>query len=72
MRFPPDLKISAEAKNLILSLCTGSKDRIGYDGIGCHRYFNGIEWEKLQTSKYKVKPSKRPNSLVSSRLLSFK
>jgi len=50
MRFPSDLKISQPAKDLIMSLCTSSKDRLGYEGITSHKYFNNVLWNKLQTS----------------------
>ncbi|XP_048583175.1 citron Rho-interacting kinase isoform X2 [Nematostella vectensis] len=50
LRFPSEPKISEDAKELIHNLLTSSEGRIGYEGLGCHKFFNGIEWNKLQNT----------------------
>ena len=51
LKFDSQIKISDSAKDLIQNLCTGKEERFGYEGLGCHSFFNGVEWTKLQDSK---------------------
>ena len=38
---------------MIFNLCTESKDRMGYEGLTCHQFFTGTDWNNLQDSKCK-------------------
>lgn len=48
LQFFKDVQVSKSAKDLILNLCTDSKARIGYEGLLCHQFFSGIDWNNLQ------------------------
>ena len=52
MKFPTDVSVSQEAKDLMRSLLTESEQRLSYEGLGCHRFFNGIDWTKLAKSMF--------------------
>lgn len=48
LQFSKDAQVSKNARDLILKLCTDCKSRVGYEGLLCHQFFNGIEWNNLQ------------------------
>ncbi|XP_067033704.1 citron rho-interacting kinase-like [Acropora muricata] len=48
MQFSTDVQVSKNAKDLILNLCTSSQARIGYEGLTCHQFFTGTDWNNLQ------------------------
>ena len=52
LQFSKDAQVSKSTKDLILSLCTDSQTRIGYEGLTCHRFFTGTDWNNLQDSKW--------------------
>ncbi|KAL1562151.1 non-specific serine/threonine protein kinase [Salvia divinorum] len=54
LKFPEEAKISPEAKDLICKLLCNVEKRLGTRGadeIKAHRWFKGIEWEKLYQMK---------------------
>ncbi|XP_027367908.1 serine/threonine-protein kinase 38-like isoform X2 [Abrus precatorius] len=54
LKFPEEAKLSAEAKDLICRLLCNVDQRLGTKGadeIKAHRWFKGIEWEKLYQMK---------------------
>ena len=53
LQFSKDAQVSKSAKDLILNLCTDSKARLGYEGLVCHQFFSGIDWNNLQESMYR-------------------
>jgi serine/threonine kinase 38 len=53
LRFPPECGLSAEAKDLILSLMTDADARLGAGGGGAseikaHAFFRGVDWSALE------------------------
>ncbi|KAG6395233.1 hypothetical protein SASPL_145874 [Salvia splendens] len=54
LKFPEEAKISPEAKDLICKLLCNVEKRLGTRGadeIKAHRWFKGIEWDKLYEMK---------------------
>ncbi|XP_072033601.1 citron Rho-interacting kinase-like [Amphiura filiformis] len=50
LTFPTSPSTSKHAKDLIEQLLCGCDERLGYEGLGCHAFFNGIEWATLRQS----------------------
>lgn len=53
LRFPPEVHMSAEAKDLIQRLLCDADDRLGTRGVQEvkeHPFFTGIDWENLSTT----------------------
>ncbi|CAH3013773.1 unnamed protein product [Porites evermanni] len=48
LKFSKDVQVSKNAKDMIFNLCTESKDRMGYEGLTCHQFFTGTDWNNLQ------------------------
>ena len=73
MQFSTDVQVSKNAKDLILNLCTSSQARIGYEGLTCHQFFTGTDWNNLQNCKFNAKsvphfPRKRHRKLERAQL----
>eukprot|EP01100_Stratorugosa_tubuloviscum_P001005 TRINITY_DN1224_c0_g1_i1.p1 TRINITY_DN1224_c0_g1~~TRINITY_DN1224_c0_g1_i1.p1 ORF type:complete len:511 (-),score=212.74 TRINITY_DN1224_c0_g1_i1:67-1599(-) len=54
LRFPEDCEISPIAKDLVLSLCCDSSQRLGRNGveeIKAHPFFTGINWDTIREQK---------------------
>ncbi|KAM8992634.1 citron Rho-interacting kinase isoform 5-T5 [Ara ararauna] len=50
LKFPEDVKVSSEFLDLIQSLLCGQKERLGYEGLCCHPFFNKIDWNNIRNS----------------------
>ncbi|XP_022780494.1 citron Rho-interacting kinase-like [Stylophora pistillata] len=48
LQFSKDAQVSKNTRDLILKLCTDCKSRMAYEGLLCHQFFSGIEWNSLQ------------------------
>ena len=48
LKFPDDLTISDDAKDLIRKLLSDRKGRIGYEGLANHNFFKGLDWTTLK------------------------
>ena len=51
LKFPDDLTISDDAKDLIRRLLSDRKERIGYEGLANHGFFKGIDWTTMKDGK---------------------
>ena len=54
LKFPENIKISDNAKDLIIKLITNSNSRLGKNGseeIKSHPFFKGINWNKIKEMK---------------------
>jgi len=54
--FPPEIKISADAKDLIQRLIQHSKSRLKFDEIKAHPFFKGVDWDNLRNSTAAIVP----------------
>ncbi|NXD62833.1 CTRO kinase, partial [Eolophus roseicapillus] len=50
LKFPEDVKVSSEFLDLIQSLLCGQKERLRYEGLCCHPFFNKIDWNNIRNS----------------------
>ena len=53
LQFPPEIKLSKEAEDLINKLIDDPSKRLGKNGpeeIKAHPFFNGIDWENIRTT----------------------
>ncbi|XP_030357411.1 citron Rho-interacting kinase isoform X10 [Strigops habroptila] len=50
LKFPEDVKVSSEFLDLIQSLLCGQKERLGYEGLCCHPFFNKVDWNNIRNS----------------------
>ncbi|XP_062487186.1 citron Rho-interacting kinase isoform X2 [Pezoporus occidentalis] len=50
LKFPEDVKVSSGFLDLIQSLLCGQKERLGYEGLCCHPFFNKIDWNNIRNS----------------------
>ncbi|XP_054248482.1 citron Rho-interacting kinase isoform X2 [Indicator indicator] len=50
LKFPEDVKVSKEFLDLIQSLLSGQKERLGYEGLCCHPFFSKIDWNNIRNS----------------------
>ncbi|XP_033924212.1 citron Rho-interacting kinase isoform X1 [Melopsittacus undulatus] len=50
LKFPEDVKVSSEFLDLVQSLLCGQKERLGYEGLCCHPFFNKIDWNSIRNS----------------------
>ena len=53
LQFPPEIKLSKEAEDLIKQLINDSNNRLGKNGsdeIKSHPFFNGVDWENIRTT----------------------
>ncbi|XP_073019648.1 uncharacterized protein [Primulina eburnea] len=59
LKFPEDVKLSPEAKDLICRLLCDAENRLGTGGaaqIKVHSWFSDVEWEKLYEMEAAFKP----------------
>lgn len=59
LRFPPEVHVSPEAKDLIQRLLCDAENRLGTQGIAelkAHPFFRGINWSKISTQKPPYNP----------------
>lgn len=55
--FPPEAKLSRHAKDLILKLICGCKDRLTWEGIKAHPFFKGLDWDNLRGMRAPIQPT---------------
>ncbi|XP_071962561.1 citron rho-interacting kinase-like [Antedon mediterranea] len=48
LRFSIQSIISKKAIDLIKGLCCAKEKRLGYEGLGCHSFFSGVDWAALR------------------------
>ena len=51
LTFPPVPPVSGDAVDLIQRLLCGPEERLDYEGIKCHRFFSGIDWDNIQNTE---------------------
>jgi serine/threonine kinase 38 len=54
--FPPEANLSEPAKDLISKLICDSTNRISFDQLKKHKFFEGIDWENLRKMKAPIVP----------------
>ncbi|EDV23579.1 uncharacterized protein TRIADDRAFT_27610, partial [Trichoplax adhaerens] len=47
---PPHVSVSDSAKLLLKELITDQSERLAYNGLGCHPFFDGINWATLRST----------------------
>jgi serine/threonine protein kinase len=47
LQFPTAPAVSGDAIDLIRRLICGASDRLDFEGIKCHRFFSGIDWDNI-------------------------
>ncbi|XP_033104985.1 citron Rho-interacting kinase-like [Anneissia japonica] len=50
LRFPIRSIVTKNAIDLIKGLCCKREKRLGYEGLGCHVFFSGVNWATLRKS----------------------
>jgi len=54
--FPPEAGLSEAAKDLFSKLICDARDRIGFDQLKKHKFFEGIDWDKLRQVRAPIVP----------------
>lgn len=54
--FPPEANLSEPAKDLISKLICDSTNRISFDQLKKHKFFEGIDWDNLRKMKAPIVP----------------
>jgi len=54
--FPPEANLSDAARDLITKLICDSANRISFDQLKKHKFFEGIDWENLRKIKCPILP----------------
>lgn len=54
--FPEEIKISSKAKDLVTKLIQHPKSRLKFDEIKSHPFFEGLDFDKLRSSKAAIVP----------------
>jgi serine/threonine kinase 38 len=54
--FPPEANLSEAAKDLISKLICDAANRISFDQLKKHKFFEGIDWENLRKLKSPIVP----------------
>ncbi|KAL9906405.1 citron rho-interacting kinase sticky isoform 1-T1 [Glossina fuscipes fuscipes] len=63
--FPSELKLTEHFKNLIESLVTSPSNRLGYENLRKHAFFNNIEWDNLRSMVPPIIPSLKSRDDIS-------
>ncbi|KAH8307050.1 hypothetical protein KR044_004016 [Drosophila immigrans] len=65
INFPSDLKISSNLKNLISSLVTNPTNRLAYDQIVKHPFFETIQWSTVRSQVPPIIPTIKSDDDIS-------
>ncbi|EDV97406.1 citron rho-interacting kinase [Drosophila grimshawi] len=63
--FPSDLKISSNLKNLLVSLVTNPTNRLSYDQIVKHPFFENIQWSTVRSQVPPIIPTIKSDDDIS-------
>lgn len=62
LRIPREVRLSADAEDIIMSLLKGQNERLGCGGveeIKCHPFFKGVDWENIRNTRAPYVPEIR-------------
>ncbi|KAJ8379503.1 hypothetical protein SKAU_G00002810 [Synaphobranchus kaupii] len=48
LKFPNEPKASQNFVDLVQGLLCGAQDRLGFEGLRCHPFFSGVDWNSLR------------------------
>jgi len=54
--FPPEANLSDAAKDLISKLICDATNRISFEALKKHKFFEGIDWDNLRKMKSPIVP----------------
>lgn len=57
LQFPPDARLSSEARDLIERLICDSQHRLSFEQIQAHPFFHGLNWNRLRESVAPIVPA---------------
>ncbi|XP_055461926.1 citron Rho-interacting kinase [Psammomys obesus] len=63
LKFPDDPKVSSEFLDLIQSLLCGQKERLKFEGLCCHPFFAGTDWDNIRNCAFVLHDMERRHSL---------
>lgn len=56
LRFPDEARLAPDATDLMKRLICDSSTRLTWEGIKSHRFFAGVNWDRLRTTKAPIVP----------------
>lgn len=72
LKFPEQPRASKQFVDLLQKLLCGAKERLGFQGLRCHSFFSGVDWNNLRQGEEILLPQNSSFSPLTNPLLILK